>query len=214
MGDLLGNEAEHARRYVEAGVMAPRRGNAALEDLQPQLFLKRTHLDYEPAREPRTHTVVKALQVSRRTIGGDHHLPPGIDQRVERVAELDLRRLALEKLQIVNDEHVDASQRLLEGEGGLRFQRRHETVHEFLGGEVEDASIRNAVAGPRDRLQQMGLAEPDAGMDVEWVEHHRFAAPRQSDLLGRRMSECVRASDHECIESEPRVERRTAERLM
>ncbi len=38
----------------------------------------------------------------------------------------------------------------------------------------------DAVAGPGERLQQMRLAEPDARMDVERIEHHRLAAPRRA----------------------------------
>ena len=72
----------------------------------------------------------------------------------------------------------------------------------------------DAVAGPRDRLQEMRLAEAHAGMDVERVEHHRLAAPRQRDLLRCRMGERVGAADREGVEHQPRIERRAAERIM
>ena len=214
VGDRLGDEGEDRRRHVEARVMRAGRRHAALEDFEPQFLFERAHLDHEPAGEARAHAVVEAFQIGRRTVGRDHHLTAGVDQRVERVAELDLGRLALQELQIVDHQHVDAAQRFLEGERGLRFQRRHEAVHEFLGGEIEHLALRPAVAGPGDRLQQMRLAEAHARVDVERVEHHRLAAPRQRDLLGRRMRERVGAADHEGVESQPRIERRAAERLV
>ena len=101
----------------------PRCRHARFQDLQPQLFAERAHLDHEPAGKPRAHAVVEAFEVGRRTVGGDHDLTAGVDQRVERVAELGLGRLALQELQIVDHQHVDAAQRVLEGERGLALQR-------------------------------------------------------------------------------------------
>ena len=140
-------------------MIVPRRRDAGLEDFKPQLFAERAHLDHEPAGEPRAHAVVEAFEIGRRPVGGDHHLAAGVDQRVERVAELGLRRLALQELQVVDHQHVDAAQRLLEGERRLRAQRRDEAVHELLGGEIEHLAVGAVVAGPGGRLQQMRLAE-------------------------------------------------------
>ena len=72
----------------------------------------------------------------------------GVDERVERVTELGLSRSALKKLQIVDDEHVDGPQRILESQGILRPQRRHEAVHELLGGQIEHLALGARVAGP------------------------------------------------------------------
>ena len=137
----LGDEGKHRRRHVEAGMMRARRRDPALQDLQPQFLFQRAHLDHKPAGEPRAHAVVEAFQIGRRTVGGDHHLPAGIDQRVERVAELDLRGLALQELQIVDHQHVNAAQRFLEGERRLRLERGDEAVHEFFGGEIQHLAL-------------------------------------------------------------------------
>ena len=59
--------------------------------------------------EPRTHAVVEAFEVGGRPVGGDHHLAAGIDQRIQRVTELGLGRLALQELQVIDDKHVDAA---------------------------------------------------------------------------------------------------------
>ncbi len=117
----LGDERQHGCRNIEARDDARARRDAALEDLEPQFLFERAHLDHEPAREARTHAVVEAFEIGRRPVGRDHDLTAGVDQRVERVAELDLRRLALQELQVVDDQHVDAAQRFLEGERRLRF---------------------------------------------------------------------------------------------
>ena len=70
------------------------------------------------------------------------------------------------------------------------------------------------VAGPGDRLQQMRLAETDAGVDVERVEHHRLAAAGRRHLFGCGMRQRVGASDHEAVESQAQIERRSAERIV
>ena len=174
------DEAEHVAGHIEARVMRARGRDAALQDFEPQLFLQRSHLDHEPAGKARAHAVVEAFEVARRPVGRDHHLAAGIDQRVERVAELDLRRLALQELQVVDHQHVDAAQRFLEGERGLRFERGDEAVHELLGRQIQHLAVGHAVAGPGERLQQVRLAEPDARMDVERIEHHRHRRAARS----------------------------------
>jgi hypothetical protein len=60
----------------------------------------------------------------------------------------------------------------------------------------------------------VGLAQADAGMDVEWIEHHRIAATRGRDLLGGRVRERVGVADRKRLESQARIERRAAERLV
>ena len=130
------------------------------------------------------------------------------------MAELGLDILAGEELQIVDHQHVDAAQRFLEGERGLRLQRRHEAVHELLGGEIEHLALAAGIARPGHRVQEMGLAQSDAGMDVERIEHHDVAAARNRHLLGRRMRERVGTPDHVGLEGQARIERRAAERVM
>ena len=214
VGDGAGEIVQHRRRHVEGRMMGARGCDARLQDAEPQFLAERAHLDHEAAGEPRAHAVVEALEVGRRPIRRDHHLAAGVDQRVQRVTEFRLGRFALQELQIVDHQHVDAAQRLLEGERGLRLQRGDEAVHEFFGGEVEHLALAARIAGPGDGLQQMGLAEPDAGMNVERVEHHGIAAPPFRDLARRGMGQRVGAADDEASEGQSRIERRAAERVM
>ena len=81
---------------------------------------------------------------------------------------------------------------------GLALERRHEAEHEVLGREIEHFPARLGDARrPRGRLQDMGLAAADTGMDVERIEHHRVAAAAFGDLLRRRMRQRIGAADHE-----------------
>ena len=97
-------------------MMRARRVDAVLQDFEPQFFAERTHLDHEAAGKPRTHAVVERFEIGRRTIGGDHDLTAGIDQRIQRVAEFRLHVLAGEELQVVDHQHVDAAQSFLVGD--------------------------------------------------------------------------------------------------
>src|SRR5664279_4962718 len=99
-------------------------------------------------------------------------------------------------------------------DSGLRAQRRDEAVHEFLGGEIEHLALACGISGPGDRLEQMRLAEADAGMDVERIEHHRVATLAGGHLLGGGLRKRVGAADHEGLEGQAGIERRAAERLM
>ena len=79
-------------------------GDPALEDFEPQFFAERTDLDHEAAGEPRAHAIVEAFEIGRRPVARYHDLPARVDQRVERVAELGLGGVALQELQIVDDQ--------------------------------------------------------------------------------------------------------------
>ena len=96
----------------------------------------------------------------------------------------------------------------------MRAQGRHKAVHELLGGEIENFALTCGISRPGDGLQQMRLAQADAGMDVQWIEHHRVAAPGGRHLLGGGMGQRIGAADHEAVEAQAGVEWRAAERLM
>ena len=214
MGDGARQIIQHRFRHVETRMMCAGSCHARLQDSEPQFFAERTHLHDEAAGQPRAHAIIEAFEIGRRTIGGNHHLAAGIDQRIQRVAELGLRRFPLQELQVVDHEHIDAAQRFLERQRRLRLQRGDEAVHELLGGEIEHLALAAGIAGPRHRLQQMGFAEADAGVNVERVEHHGVAAASFGDLARGRMGQRVGAADHETCEGQARIERRAAERIM
>ena len=203
---------DHRRRDGEVRVLGARRGDARFEDLHAQRLVERHHLDAEAAGESRAHALVERLEIGRRAVGGDDDLAAGIEQRVERVAELVLERLALQELHVVDDQQIDRPHRLLEGDRGVRLQRSDEAVHEALGGQIDDAApLRRR--GVRGRLEKMGLAEADRRMDVERAEGGRLSGAVFDHALRGGIGELVGAADQERSESQPTIERRTGERL-
>ena len=168
------------------------------------------HLDAQPSREPRPHALLEQLEIARRPIRGDDDLAARIDQRVERVAELGLDHLALQKLRVVENKQVDRPQRLLERHRRLRLQRGDEAVHELLRGQINSrAPLLDR--GLRDRLEEMGLAEAGRGVDVERAEGGQSADADLDDALGGVERELVGAPDEEMREVEPTVERGAGE---
>ncbi len=171
LGQALGEEGEHGigniePRGVGAGFLRP-----LLEDLVAQLVIHGADLGHEPAAEPRPHAHVELVELGRRPVGRHHHLPPAVDQRVQRVAELLLDGRALQELHVVDQENIDIAQLLLEGERVTRAQGLHEARHEALGGEVEHLGFGLALLHlPRDGVQQMGFAQSDIAVHEQWVE--------------------------------------------
>ena len=165
---------EDGGRKFELRMQQFRRGDARLEHLEPQWLIERAHFDAEAAGEARAHALFKRFEFTRRPVGGDDDLPPRIDERVQRMAELLLDRFAAQELHVVDDEHIDRAQLLLEGDRRRGLERAGETVHEFLGGEIDHAPpLRRGGMG--GRLQQMRFAETDRGVDVERIEAHGLA---------------------------------------
>ena len=183
--------------------------DAGGQDGGAQGLVERADLDHETAGEPRADALVERLEIGRRTVRRHHDLAAGIDQRIERVAEFLLDLLALDELHVVEDEQVDAAQPLLEGERRLRLQGGDEAVHEAVGREIDDpAALRAHLVA--DGVQEMRLAEADAGMEEERVVE-RLAVLVMGDAVGRRVGERVRAADDEAVEGQARIERRAAE---
>ena len=85
------------------------------------------------------------------------------------MAEFLLDRFALQELHVVDDQHVDAAELLLESDRRLCLERGHKAVHELFGGQVDDAAGIDAGL-VRDRLEEMCLAEADRGVNVERIE--------------------------------------------
>ncbi len=183
-----------------------------LQDLAPKRLVERLHLDAQTTGEPRADALFERLEVGGRPVRGHDDLATVVDQRVERVAELRLDRLSLQELHVVDDQNVDGAQLFLEGDRGLGLQGRHEAVHEALGREVDDPPS-GLGDGMGRRLQQVCLAEPDGGMDVERTVEGRIAGRRLGDALRRETRELVRLSDHEAGKRQAPVERRTRQSI-
>ena len=77
-------------------------------------------IGHHAAAEPRAQPVAQAGDFGRRFVGRDDDLLAGIDQRIERVEEFFLRIvLADQELQVVDHQHVDRAQLVLEFDASI-----------------------------------------------------------------------------------------------
>ena len=206
------DKGEHGRRNLERRLERPRRRDARLQDLQPQRLVERADLHAKPDAQARAHALVERFKIVRRTVGGHDHLAPGVEQSVERMTELGLDRLSLQELGVVENQQVDRSQPLLERDRSLRLERGDESVHELLGGQIDDRAPL-LTGGMRDRLQQMGLAEADRRMNVERAKGRRSAAAVVGDALRGGKGELIRPPDLKSGEGQPPIEGRPGQGL-
>ena len=205
-------KASTAGETSKFGCSHARRGDPRLQDLEPQRLVERADLDAKADAEARADTLVERFEIVRRAVGGHDHLAPGVEQGVQRMTEFGLDRLALQELGVVENEEVDRSQPLLEGDRGLGLERGDETVHESLGGQIDDrASL--ARGGMRDRLQEMGLAETDRRMDVKRTKGRRPAAVVVGHALRGVKGELVGPPDLEGREGQPPIEGRAGQSI-
>ena len=148
-------------------------------------------------------------------VGGQHDLLVGVVERVEGVEELLLGLgLALQELDVVDQQHVDVAVAPLEPVLPVVADRVDELVGELLarhvahlGAGVEAADV---VA---DRVQQVGLAQPGVAVDEQRVVG---LAGRLGHRDGGGVREPVGRADDEGLEGvlrvEPGLERRGARR--
>ncbi len=163
-------KASTAGESSKLGCHRARGRDARLEDLHPQRLVERADLDAQAHAQAGTHALVERLEIVRRAVGRYDDLAPRVEQGVQRMPELGLDRLALQELRVVEDQEVDRPQPLLEGDRGLRLQRRHEAVHELLGRQIDRRSALCGRGCVRHRLQQVGLAEADRRMEEQRAE--------------------------------------------
>ena len=115
------------------------------------------------------------------------------------------RFLAVDELDVVDHQHIDRAELLLERDRVLVPERADEVVHELLGRQISDLALRLGDADvPRDGVHQMGLAEPDPAVQEQRVERRRGGF---GDAARGGMGELVRLADHEIVEGEARIER-------
>ena len=100
------------------------RADLLLQDAEPQFIIRRMQVDDEAALQPALDPILQLLDLARRAVGGDDDLLVLVDQRVEGVKELLLRGiLAGDELHIVDHQHVDRPEQLLESHH-LAFAQR------------------------------------------------------------------------------------------
>ena len=169
------------------------------QDRDPRLEVGRLDVGDQPPLEPRPQALLERRDLLRRPVGRDHDLAAGLVERVEGVEELLLDPLlALEELDVVDEEDVVGAVALLEALDALVAERVDEVVHERLARHVARRRALRVLAHVlADRLQEMGLAEPGAAVDEERVVR---LGRRLGDGERRGVGEAVRRADHEEVE--------------
>ena len=205
-------KVEHRRRQFEARLDCVRRGDPGLEDIHPQRLVEGADLDAQADAEARADALVERLEVVRRPVGRHDDLTASVEQRIQRVSEFRLDRLALQELRIVEDQEIDRSQPLLEGDRGLRLKGGDEAVHELLGRQIDRRAALSG-RGVRHRLQKVGLAEADRGMDEQRAERRGGAAETFGEAFGGRVRQLIGTPDLEGREGQPAIERRADQRV-
>ena len=150
----------------------------------------------------RSSSVVELLG---RPVGGEHDLLVGVVEGVEGVEELLLRLdLALEELDVVDEQHVDVAVAALEAVLPVVADRVDELVGELLAGHVAHLGAGVEAADVvSDGVQQVGLAESGVAVDQQRVVG---LARGLGDGDGGGVREPVRRADDEGLEGVLRVE--------
>ena len=88
---------------------------ALAEDRRARRVVGSTDVGHEAGLEALAQAILDRCEVAGRAVGGDHQLAARVVERVEGVEELLLGgRLALEELDVVDQEHVHAAKATLE----------------------------------------------------------------------------------------------------
>ena len=91
----------------------------------------------EPGLEAVAQAVFELVEVAGRAVGGEDELVAGVVEGVEGVEELLLgARLALEELNVVEEQYVELAEAALEAVGAARRQGVQELAGEGLAGGV------------------------------------------------------------------------------
>ena len=208
---LVGDEFDHVGIDADLRIASRHFGEAPGEDLAPQIELGQFDVDHEAAHQARAHALVDGVELRRRGVGGDHDLALGVHQRIEGVVEFLRHRLALQELEVVDEQYVDRLEVILEPDRVARPERADEMIHEALGGDEQHLAFGMALAHPPgDGIEEMRLAETGGGMDEQRIEADRQARLRFRDALRRRVGKAVRSAGDEALESLARIERRSA----
>src|SRR6056297_53679 len=209
--DPVGEEFEHAVLDLEIGLALAVAFGAVLQHAEAQLVIGGMEIDDEAALQPRLDPVLEPRDLSGCAIGGDDDLLVLVHQRVEGVKEFLLRAvLAGDELHVIDHQHVDRAEHLLEIHDLAVAQRLHEAIHELLGREVKHGHVGAKLDQvPGDGVHQVRFAQPHATVKEQRVEGGLAAL---GDAARGCMGKLIGLADHETVEAEPFVERRGMQR--
>ena len=117
-----------------------------------------------PAREALSQPVLERLQVVRGPVGGQHDLAALVVEGVEGVEELFLGAgLALQELDVVEQQHVDVAEAGLEALGLAGGERGQELVRERLARWCARTLISGACSSSRLAIELSRWVLPTPG---------------------------------------------------
>ena len=198
--DAAGDQFQDVVGHVE-----PIHLSLLAQDGDAGLQLGRLDVGDQAPLEAGPQPVFEGGELLGRAVRGDDDLLVRVVQGVEGVEELLLDAfLALDELDVVDEQHVDVAVAALEGDLAVIAQRVDEVVGEFLGGDVLDAHTgKQSLGVVTGRVQQVGLAEAGLAPDEERVVG---AGGRLGDRQGGGMGEPVGGADDEGVEGVAPVE--------
>ena len=197
---LRGDELQHVRRRGQ-----PVHGGLLAQDRDAGLEVGRLDVGDQAPLEPVAQPVLERLEPLGRPVGGEHDLLVGVVEGVEGVEELLLGLdLALQELDVVDQQHVDVAVAALEPVLPVVADRVDELVGELLAGHVADLGAGvEAAHVVADGVQQVGLAQAGVAVDQQRVVG---LARRLGDRDRGRVREPVGRADDEGLEGVLRVE--------
>ena len=137
-GNLVGQEFEHLRRDFQRDALG-----LGLQDRQPQFVVGRVDVGDQTPAQPRLQPVFQTFEIARRLVGRNHHLVVLVNQRVEGMEELFLAGfLATNEVDVVDHQHVDRTELVLERDGVAMAHCLNEQRHELLSRQVSDPTLR------------------------------------------------------------------------
>jgi len=151
-------------------------------------------------------TGFQLLDFARAAIARQHHLFTRLEEIVKGVKELFLDALfAREKLDIVNQQHVDMAVSLTELGQAILLQCLDKLVGEFFGRKVRHPSIgivaQNRVA---NRVHEVGFAQAGVAVNEKRVVGLRGGL---SDRQSSGVRHLVIRTNDKCFERVPNIER-------
>ena len=130
VGDAVGDDVERlGLGEVDAVVL-----DALAQHGQAHGAVRCADVGDEARLEALAQTVLEGVEVAREAVGGQDELAAGLVEGVEGVEELLLGlRLALEELDVVDEQDVGVAEAALEASSAAGLQRGDELARELLG---------------------------------------------------------------------------------
>ena len=206
-GDPMRQEFQNAGADFQIRLLGAEALGLGLQDAQAQFIGRGMQVHDQPAGQARLDAFLKALDLGRGAVGGNHDLLALVDQGVEGVEEFLLRAvLAGNELHVVHHQHVHVTEHAFEIHDGTFAQGLHEAVHELFRRQIQHLRGRMIdliVMG--DGVHQVRLAQAHAAIQEQGVEAHR---PALGHAARGGMGQFVGFADDEIAECVSRIQRR------